>query len=368
MLKAIRLIAKIPYFLMMRSRLLTRSDAYWEKRVGDRAPEIDGRRLKPRAQGLIELQERLSIPSQHWTPALLRNGYDKSVEMFDGPRPEVRQVRDMDISLPGRTLAARLYDNEATGQEARPCLVYFHGGGFVIGGLESHDGLCRKLARELAHPVLAIDYRLGPENRFPAAMEDALDVWRWVQENAADLNLDPAALSVAGDSAGAALSLLVAAWASRGEVGARPRSLGLIYPPLALVHDTPSRDRLKDEKVILTGELLEWFMAHFVSEDMAEGHPYLAPLDYAVAGNLPPAWILTCGFDPLRDDGEMIRDRLRHLGARVEHTEYPDLYHGFIGASALFSEVDDMVKSLSRFMTETGESAKPGVPAPEPVE
>ncbi len=345
----LKLLLKLPYFLIKRQRLMKASDHYWRKKMQGRQLKIDGRTLDPRAQGLFELQEKFSAPMAKWTPAMLRAGYNKSVELFDGPKAPVSSVEDIDIALPGRTIRGRFYgrDKDIDGQA---CLLYFHGGGFVIGDLESHDRLCRKLANATGQPVLAIDYRLGPENRYPAAMEDALDCWAWLQTAASGFGFSPARISVAGDSAGAALALLIAAEASKGSMGHKPIAAGLIYPPHTLIEQTSSRDLLSGENIVLTQELMDWFGANFMPEELANAEKYLAPLGAAVAGEVAPTWILTCGFDPLRDDGKYIAGLLEDLETDVSIQEYEDLYHGFIGASALFSKVDDMVLDLAGFL------------------
>ncbi|WP_025898387.1 alpha/beta hydrolase [Sneathiella glossodoripedis] len=343
------MLLKLPYFLYKRRMLISAGDRYWQRKMSGKGLELDGRRLNPRAQGLFELMALFAVPAKYWTPANMRAGYRKSVQLFDGPKPGVKDVHDIMINLPGRDIKARLYDN-IPGSDPKPCLLYFHGGGFVIGDLETHDGLCRRLARETGHRVLAIDYRLGPEHRFPAAMDDAVDSWVWLQQNAARLNIDPERISVSGDSAGAVLALLVSAKASHGQMGNIPLSTELIYPADLTVKSTASRELLGGEDILLTKELMDWFNGQFTSDEMSIAHPHLNALDNAVSGNMPPTWILTCGFDPLRDDGKLIAEKLKSKGAQVAFTEYSDLYHGFIGAGALFSEVDDMVLGMGDFI------------------
>jgi acetyl esterase len=343
------MLLKLPYFLYKRRMLISAGDGYWQRKMAPKALELDGRKLNPRAQALFELIAMFAVPVKYWTPQNMRAGYRKSIQLFDGPKPGVQDVHDIQINLPGRDIGARLYDN-IPGSDDKPCLVYFHGGGFVIGDLETHDGLCRRLARETGQKILAVDYRLGPEHRFPAAMDDALECWVWLQQNAAGLQIDPTSISVAGDSAGAVLALLVSAKASHGDMGEKPLSTGLIYPADFSVQTTPSRELLGNEDILLTEELMNWFNAQFATAEASAEHPYFNALEDSVDGNLPPTWILTCGFDPLRDDGKLIEEKLKSKGAEVTALEYSSLYHGFIGAAALFAEVDDMVRSLGDFM------------------
>lgn len=344
-----KLILKIPYFLVVRLLLIRGSDSFWNLLMRGRVLKADGRILKSKAQALINLQTKFSAPMEEWTPHLLRYGYDRSAGLFDGPKAALSNVENIDIPLEGRIIKGRFY-GETKSSKNRPCILYFHGGGFVIGSLESHDRLCRKLAFASGQLVLAIDYRLGPEERFPAAFDDAIDVWKWIQGDAARFNIDTARMTVAGDSAGAALALLISAEASKGTMGAKPVTSGLIYPPLTSTPDTASRELLSKENIVLTQELLDWFSNNFFDDDLSAAEKYLAPLESATGGEIGPVWIRTCGFDPLRDDGQLIAQKLKYLKAEVDIEEYSGLYHGFIGASAIFPEVDMMVGELATFI------------------
>ncbi|WP_169545745.1 alpha/beta hydrolase [Sneathiella aquimaris] len=342
-------VLKVPYFLYKRFLLMKASDAYWKRKIGSRALCIDGRTLDPRAQALIELQGEFGVPASQWTVPMLRGGYNKSMELFDGPKHPLKKVEDISISLPERDIKGRLYDPNP-GVQQRPGLVYFHGGGFVIGGLESHDRFCRKIALETGNPVIAVDYRLGPEHKFPAPQFDALDSWKWVQAHSETLGLDASKISVAGDSAGAGLALLVTSEASKGELGHIPVATALVYPPMMNTPKTVSRDVLAKENIVLTQELLDWFSSHFVVQTKNGQERLLSPMDHAISGKINPTWIRVCGFDPLRDDGQLVANQLETLGALIDFAEFEDLYHGFIGASAILKDVDAMIADLARFI------------------
>jgi len=343
------MLLKLPYFLYKRYQLMNGSDTYWKKKVGNSALIVDGRTLNPRAQSLIALQGKFSPHVEQWTVPMLRGGYNKSMELFDGPKHPITKIEDLRIDLEGRDLKARLYD-PAPEKTNRPMMMYFHGGGFVIGGLESHDRFCRKIALQSGYPVLAVDYRLGPENRFPAAMLDALDSWDWLIRNADRFSVNTDQLIVGGDSAGAALSLLVMGEAAKGRFSAKPATNILIYPAMMDAPETKSRQLLGDKDIVLNKDLLDWFMGNFLDASQTEYEDLLAPLNGCERGNIAPTWIRTCGFDPLRDEGEMIAHDLEALGTEIDLKEYEDLYHGFIGVSAILPDVDRMIADMTAFM------------------
>ncbi|WP_169568312.1 alpha/beta hydrolase [Sneathiella limimaris] len=336
---------------------MSASDAYWQRKMSGQLLELDGRQFKPRAQALMNLQEMFAVPPQNWTVRNMRGAYRKSVALFDGPKPAVREVRDITLELKGRNLKGRVYDNRPI-EDYKPALLFFHGGGFVIGDLETHDGVCRRIARYTGAKVISVAYRLAPEHPFPSGLDDALDSWVWLQEQAENLKVDPTQLYVAGDSAGAVLSLLVTATASKGKIGVQPAATGLIYPADLMVQTSPTRDMLANENIVLTKEILDWFQNQFATDELNENHEYVRALSEAQKGNIGPVWIMTCGFDPLRHEGEGLITKLQALGAEVQHKEYQDLYHGFIGAAALFPEVDEMAEDFAAFLAPLKEKAK----------
>lgn len=337
----------IPWFLIVRALLMAAPEWVWRLWKGRRCLRLDGRTMTPRAQGYLDLNRLVTPPAEKWTVGFLRTSYDKGARLFDGPKVGVASVRDVDLPLDGRSLQGRLYD--ATGGDyAKPGLVYFHGGGFVIGSLTSHDHLCRKLARMSGMRVLAVAYRLGPEHPLPAARDDAGDVWEWVQAHAAELGMDPARIAVAGDSAGAALAVMTADRAAARPDGGRPTALGLIYPPYFSATETASRRLLNDHPVLLNGDLLGWFEKHMLAPgDLMSNHRMDTELRPDAIG---PTWILTCGFDPLRDEGGQLADRLTAAGVPVALRELPGLFHGFITLSAVFREADESLRDMAHFL------------------
>jgi len=349
MLKILQTLASLPTFYFFRRRLHSASDGFWRRKVGGRALEVDGRVLNPRAQAYIAFQSKMSKPLSEVSPQALRHGFDMSVDFFDGPKAPLTEVREITLPLYGRDIGARCYSDKATAS-GRPLILYFHGGGFVIGSLKSHDRFCRNLAKTSRCDVISVDYRLAPEHKMPAAFDDAIDSWDWLQENAGHLGIDPAKISVAGDSAGALLAVLVAAEVSKRRDAQMPLALGLIYPPMPEKPETNSRALLGQEQIVLTSELLDWFAGHFSPENPKKHAHRLRFLEEAVAGRIPPTWILTCGFDPLRDDGQMMAERLQVLEAEVKIQEYDDLYHGFITLSGIFPQVNTLITDMSAFI------------------
>jgi acetyl esterase len=207
--------------------------------------------------------------------------------------------------------------------------LYFHGGGWVIGDLDTHDGLCRALADGADCCVISVDYRLAPEHRFPTAAMDAIAAWRWVSEQASALGLDPARIAAGGDSAGGNLAAVVCL-AARDEGLAAPAGQILFYPvtDLAAVHESYAR---VTSGVPLTAELMMWFRDLYLS-DVAERHHWRAsPLRAANLGGLPPAFVLTLGLDPLCDEGIAYARRLDQEGVQVTHLHLPNQVHGFLG-------------------------------------
>ncbi|SMB79727.1 alpha/beta hydrolase [Deinococcus hopiensis] len=245
----------------------------------------------------------------------------------------VASTRDLTVPGPASDLPARLYLPEGTGPF--PLTVFFHGGGFVAYSLETHDGLCRELCAAARTAVLSVDYRLAPEHRFPAPVDDAYAALLWAAAHAAELGADPERLAVAGDSAGASLSIACTLRA-RDEGGPRLRAQLLIYPPtdFGAGERHPSR-RENGEGYFLTEEQMRFFGAMYLGDPGHAAHPHVSPLTAAALHDLPPALILTAEFDPLRDEGAAYAGALTAAGVRTEHLPGPGMIHGFANMTAL---------------------------------
>jgi acetyl esterase/lipase len=246
------------------------------------------------------------------------------------PDPEpVAEVKDLRAQGPAGPMPLRLYRGRpATETEAQPVVVYFHGGGWVIGDLESHDQLCRALANAVPCTVIAVDYRLAPEHKFPAAVEDAMAATRWIADNADRLKVDAKRLAVAGDSAGGNLAAVVSI-AARDSGGPTPVFQFLIYPGTDMAMQTVSISR-HAEQLPLTRKGMQWFVDHYLRGPQDVHDWRASPLRAASLRGLPPALIVTAGFDPLGDEGEAFAKALSSAGVAVELQRFEGQIHGFI--------------------------------------
>ncbi|OZA57295.1 MAG: hypothetical protein B7X78_09490, partial [Sphingomonadales bacterium 39-62-4] len=230
------------------------------------------------------------------TPQALRD-LNKPMQM--GPPPAVAHVRDIALDLPGRTIGSRFYVPEGAGEN--PALVlFYHGGGWVIGDLESHDATARALARASGAAVLAVDYRLAPETKFPGPLDDCYDALLWAVAHAAELGIDPSRLAVAGDSAGGNLAAAVAIRA-RDEAGPKLAHQLLIYPVADADFERDSYTANGGGTYFLSTVMMQWFWAHYV-DDVNAPHPHTAVLRHDNLAGLPSATVLVAQYDPLRDE------------------------------------------------------------------
>jgi len=257
---------------------------------------------------------------------------------------EVESVEDREIPGPHGTIPIRIYTAEGTGK--RPIIVYYHGGGWVIGSINTHDNVTRYLANASGAIVVSVDYRLAPENPFPAGADDAYAALEWVSENAESLGGDPARIAVAGDSAGGNLSAVVSLRA-RDRNGPKVLCQGLIYPATNLsALDTQSHKDFS-EGFFLTNEALEWFRSQYVPKPEVRTDPYVSPLLAKDHSNLPPAVVITAQFDPLRDEGEAYAEKLEQAGVPVEFVRFDGMLHGFISFVGLMDQAADALDLIA---------------------
>jgi acetyl esterase len=256
----------------------------------------------------------------------------------------VPATREFFIPGPGGPLRVRHYvPDPALGPH--PLLVYFHGGGFVLGDLDTHDAACRLLCREAGVHVLSVEYRLAPEHRFPAAIDDARAAFRWAREHAQSLGADPTRVGVGGDSAGGNLATVVTLIAARsGEP--MPALQLLIYPSVDRSRPYRSVESFANG-FLLTRDDMEWFYDLYVDASVSRANPDISPLRASPLPKLAPALILTVHFDPLRDEGDAYAKALRESGTRVVHIAAPGLVHGFLHMTSLIAPARDAMRELS---------------------
>jgi acetyl esterase len=303
-------------------------------RLSGRPPvQLDGLTLSPDTQLALAMLERRGGPElQTLTPEQARLERRYAAAVYGGPPYPVGEVRDLLIEGE-QPLRARHYATPREEPGTPPLLVFFHGGGFVFGDLDTHDGLCRLLCRHAGVHVLAVDYRLAPEDPYPAAVDDAIAALRWAFEHAERLGADPGRVAVGGDSAGGNLAAVATLIAAR-EGPAVPALQLLIYPATDLVGRRPSRD-LFAEGFFLTSVEMDWFKEQYVPAGTDETDARVSPLLADDLSGLAPAIVATAGFDPLRDEGEDYARALSAAGNRVILRRFPGLIHGFASATGV---------------------------------
>mgnify|MGYP006287175707 CR=1 FL=1 len=280
---------------------------------------------------LLSIMDRIGQPELHEMElAEARNTYHHSTRIFDlAPRPMAR-VEDRTIPGPGGPIPMRLYWPERDSQ--MPALVFYHGGGFVVGTLDAYDGLCRALAERLGALVVSVDYRLAPEAPFPAAIDDSAAAFEWVVQRAEHLGVDPQRVHVGGDSAGGNISTVVTQQCVAAG-GPTPAGQLLIYPKTDQADGYASRDHFA-EGFFLSQGMADWFGAQYLDGAPINGHRHedhrVSPIAFDALHDLPPTMVVTAGFDPLRDEGEAYAARLANAGVDVRHHQQDRLIHGFI--------------------------------------
>jgi acetyl esterase len=272
---------------------------------------------------LLERVARSPFPAYHTVSPFVARRIYRDTRAALAPKPPALA----DVRLHATTnFAVRVYRPVREG--VLPALVYFHGGGWTIGDLDTHDVLCRQLAAGAGCAVLSVDYRLAPENPFPAAVEDCLAATRWAADNAASLGIDAGRLAVGGDSAGANLAAVVSLLA-RDAGGPRIALQLLVYPATDQRCASASHER-NGQGYLLTREAIDFFRAAYLPHPEQWSDWRASPLLAANHAGLPRAFVLTAGYDPLVDEGRAYAERLRNAGVKVEYREYPDMIHGFL--------------------------------------
>jgi len=281
--------------------------------------------VDPQIQALLD--KGTGVPATHTLPVdVARAQYEARIALMTAPA-DVAGVREQTIDGPGGSLRIRIYTPHGTGPF--PLLVFFHGSGFVLCSLDTHDGMCRNLCSGARCVVASVDYRLAPEHKFPAGIDDCLHATRWAAAHAAELGGDAHRMAVGGDSAGGNMAA-VTALRLRDEGGTALCGQLLLYP--VTDYHTPGTASYEEnaEGYGLTRDTMKWFWAHYLN-DASEGvHPHASPLRSPDLSRLPPALVITAEYDPLRDEGELYAKKLRAAGVPAIQTRYDGVNHGFM--------------------------------------
>ena len=298
--------------------------------------------LHPQTRALLDLMQERGVPATHTlTPDEARRLYRERRAFTQPAPPAVGEVRELQAEGPHGAIPLRLIRPLGAAADARlPVLIYYHGGGWVIGDLETHDTLCRELANGAGCAVVAIDYRLAPERRFPAAFEDCLAATYWIAAHADALGLDATRLAVGGDSAGGNLAAVVSLAARDAGDLAIAFQL-LIYPATDMRAIAPSHTR-NGEGYLLTADTIAYFRGHYIDAPQYEDWR-ASPLLHADLRRLPPALVLTAGFDPLRDEGAQYAQALTAAGNRASYVCFERQVHGFILMGKVLDEANTAV-------------------------
>ena len=303
--------------------------------------------LDPQVRALLDELEALGNPElDQLTPGEARELANAGAPLWSGGGAQDVAATDREVPGPAGSIPVRLY-TPPRGDGVRAATVYYHGGGFVIGNLETHDAICRDLASDSAALIVAVDYRLAPEHRFPAAVEDCFAALEWVHAQADALGIDRDRVAVAGDSAGGTLAA-VTALLSRDRQGPPVRFQLLVYPGVGVTEDQPSvRDNA--EGYLLTRRDIEWFMAQYLGPAGDPSHPWVDPIHGDLAG-VAPAHVMTAAFDPLRDGGAAYARRLRSFGVRVTERCYEGQIHGCFGMQAVVDASRPMIRDAAEIL------------------
>jgi acetyl esterase len=299
--------------------------------------------LHPQVLALFDLLKERGVPATHTlTPTAARTLYRERREFTQIEPPPIGALQDLLADGPHGTIPLRLYRPVGSHEQAPlPVLVYFHGGGWVIGDLDTHDTLCRELSNGAGCAVVSVDYRMGPEHRFPAAVDDCIAATRWVHLHAEELHLDPARLGVGGDSAGGNLAAVVSIAArDAGDLAVAYQLL--IYPATDQHRDLPSHTS-NGQGYLLTTDTMDYFAGHYIADKAQYQDWRASPLLRDDLSRLPPALVLTAGYDPLRDEGKAYAERLTAAGNAASCVCFERQIHGFILMGKVLDEANTAV-------------------------
>ena len=304
--------------------------------------------LDPQAQKVVDALAALNLkPFRDSSPAEARESMRSRTAAL-GPFEEVPTVADHRVPVTGGEITVRVY--KPAGMGPHPVLVFYHGGGWVIGDLYTHDGICRSIVNAAGCAVASVDYRLAPEFKYPVPVEDSYAGLLWVVANATRLGLDSARIAVGGDSAGGNLAAVMALLA-RDRRGPRLLLQILVYPVTNHDFGTASY-RENGTGFVLTTDDMRWFWRHYLSREEQGREMTASPIRAKSLADLPPALVITAGCDPLRDEGDAYAARLRDAGVAVTLTPYPGMFHGFLRMTRILDQsrvlLDEIAGALKK--------------------
>jgi len=314
--------------------------------IGPPRQSPDGLALDPQLQGLLWLIEAFRIPRfAGGAVAEARAQLERTAPTLDLSRAPRVAAYDREVPGAAGPLRGRVYVPPSAPATGGRGLVFFHGGGWVVGSIESHDRLCRALADEASAVVVSVDYRLAPEHPFPAAVDDAIASTRWILSHAATLGLDAARIAVGGDSAGGNLAAVVSLALRDDE--RRPAFQLLLYPATDLTRALPSHAMFRDG-FFLSSAAGDWYLGHYLARPGDATNPLASPLFAPDVSHAPPALVLTAGFDPLRDEGLAYARKMEEAGVTVEHVRVDGQVHGFLLLGGALRGAADTVHLLAQ--------------------
>jgi acetyl esterase/lipase len=315
-------------------------------------------RVHPQVAALLERVARSPLPPYASVPPFVaRRMYRDTRGALSPAPPAVAEAKLLLAPGPGGPIPLRLYRPAgSSSEETLPVLMYFHGGGWVIGDLDTHDVVCRQLANGARCAVISVDYRMGPESPFPAAVEDCIAATQWAAAEAATLRLDPRRIAVGGDSAGGNLATVVAL-AARDAGGPALSFQLLVYPATDQRAGHPSVER-NGEGYLLTKQSMEYFRGHYLPRRQDWEDWRASPLLARNLAGLPPALVITAGFDPLLDEGRAYAERLAAEGVAMVYREYPDMVHGFLLLGGVLDTANAAVGECAQALRAAFDGAK----------
>ncbi|HTP77385.1 MAG TPA: alpha/beta hydrolase [Rhizomicrobium sp.] len=307
--------------------------------------------LDPIVKGFLDQMAAAGGPKMSEVgPAVARETFVAMMQLVGPKDVPVGKTENLTVPGPGGPVPIRVYTPVAAGRDPMPALIYYHGGGWVIGNIDTHDGLCRMMANEGGFRVISVDYRLGPEHKYPAAIDDSFAALSWVSANAASIGVDANRIAVGGDSAGGALAAEVAQLA-KAKGGIDVACQMLLFP---VTHIGAKTKSLSDFQAgyFLEKETLDWFYDCYLPANADKNDPKISPLLAKDVSGLPPAYVMLGGFDPLHDEGLQYADKLRAAGVKVTLADYESLVHCFIYMQSFLPQAHEALTAASRAVAE----------------